>query len=345
MPVNVVHTAKDEHLWELAKEQAAKQEKSKDWGYIMGIYQKMKGNKTLEKGLGIPVHKFSAYGTYNGLVPGATTPLAVRAIMNPEVLLTEKPPAFTIDRFFDAPILTAQDTVRNLGLSKALESNIYNLIEKEADSSLNQLAFQKSINSSLMESGLSPELQSIINSRAKKYYNVQLKKADVRLEISKAVQIHAPSKGALLSKDPSVTAAEQEEEKKTNKELGVESPKPPMNKSSFFVQPLSKALKGETLGGKFIARVTKEGTHKYYYDEQKYKEDHGTHISGEDANKLHIHEQVQKTCELAGKAGIDIKAFKPLVEKFGASEIHASVKNHVDTGTLKFTKGKFIYNK
>lgn len=45
MPVNVVHTARDERLWEEAKRQAAKQGRAKDWRYVMGIYQRMKGEK------------------------------------------------------------------------------------------------------------------------------------------------------------------------------------------------------------------------------------------------------------------------------------------------------------
>ncbi|MFA5375961.1 MAG: hypothetical protein WC455_09480 [Dehalococcoidia bacterium] len=43
MPVNVVKTPKDEALWAAAKEQAQKAGHSEDWPYIMGIFQKMKG--------------------------------------------------------------------------------------------------------------------------------------------------------------------------------------------------------------------------------------------------------------------------------------------------------------
>jgi hypothetical protein len=43
MPVNVVKTPRQEHLWNKAKEQAAKEGKSKDWAYIMGIFKHMGG--------------------------------------------------------------------------------------------------------------------------------------------------------------------------------------------------------------------------------------------------------------------------------------------------------------
>lgn len=44
MPANVVKTEEDERLWKKAKEQAKKQGKGDDYAYIMGIFQKMKGN-------------------------------------------------------------------------------------------------------------------------------------------------------------------------------------------------------------------------------------------------------------------------------------------------------------
>ena len=43
MPTNVVKTKRDEHLWKKARARAAAEGHAKDWPYIMGIYQKMKG--------------------------------------------------------------------------------------------------------------------------------------------------------------------------------------------------------------------------------------------------------------------------------------------------------------
>lgn len=45
MPANAVKTKRDERLWGEAKSQAAKQGKKKDWAYVMGTYQRMKGRK------------------------------------------------------------------------------------------------------------------------------------------------------------------------------------------------------------------------------------------------------------------------------------------------------------
>jgi hypothetical protein len=42
MPANVVKTARDERLWEMAKVQAAKEGRPDDYAYIMGIFMRMK---------------------------------------------------------------------------------------------------------------------------------------------------------------------------------------------------------------------------------------------------------------------------------------------------------------
>lgn len=47
MPTNAVKTARDEHLWEQAKKIAEKQGRSKDYAYIMGIFQRSKGEKSM----------------------------------------------------------------------------------------------------------------------------------------------------------------------------------------------------------------------------------------------------------------------------------------------------------
>lgn len=51
MPASVVRTAEDERRWRLAKQQAAKQGRGKDYRYIMGIFQQMSGEKSLQSRL------------------------------------------------------------------------------------------------------------------------------------------------------------------------------------------------------------------------------------------------------------------------------------------------------
>jgi len=49
MPGNMVKTAREEAMYAKAKEQAAKQGKSDDFAYIMGIYKRMKARSDAAK--------------------------------------------------------------------------------------------------------------------------------------------------------------------------------------------------------------------------------------------------------------------------------------------------------
>jgi hypothetical protein len=49
MPAGVVKTARDEELWNKAKKLADDAGHKDDWDYIMGVYQKMKGEACKKK--------------------------------------------------------------------------------------------------------------------------------------------------------------------------------------------------------------------------------------------------------------------------------------------------------
>ena len=49
MPTNVVKTKRDERLWSAAKARAADAGKSGDYGYIMGVYKRMKARQGAAK--------------------------------------------------------------------------------------------------------------------------------------------------------------------------------------------------------------------------------------------------------------------------------------------------------
>ena len=49
MPINTVKTTRDDQLWNKSKEQAQSQGRAKDYPYIMGIFQRMTGEKSMLK--------------------------------------------------------------------------------------------------------------------------------------------------------------------------------------------------------------------------------------------------------------------------------------------------------
>lgn len=308
-----------------------------------------------------------------GQVPGKSTPLAMRTRIDPEVQrsLSEIPPPVTLDRMLDRPVLRAQDAVAQLGLSKALEHTLSLRIQKEATSAVNQLAFQKAINATMMESGLPPELQGIINARASRFFKMTLQKSGRRefftlaeiSELKKANKIiHPPAPGALPSPTPDQAKAEAERRKKAADESGISAPKNPGMEKAYPKLYLTgekarekklqkKQLEGTELekafepGGKYVARVKHEGKTKYYYDEEEYRKKHGEHVTGAQARDMHIHDSVKKTVECAGEAGCDVSHFRELVQKFGAKPVHHAVKKHVDEGAIQFKGGRFTAGK
>jgi hypothetical protein len=85
MPAAAVKTGRDERLWDKAKKLAAKQGRGKDWAYIMGIYQQMKGEKA-EKSLRfvIPLSKAEQLGLFGTTPIGGTTAGGYKKLMGPK---------------------------------------------------------------------------------------------------------------------------------------------------------------------------------------------------------------------------------------------------------------------
>jgi hypothetical protein len=110
--------------------------------------------------------------------------------------------------------------------------------------------------------------------------------------------------------------------------------------SADDMQELEWLQKADARGGKYVARITKQGKHRYYYDESEYKKDHGEHSKGDENRSKYISSSALKAVEKAGgSCGFD--AFGDLVKRYGPKEVHSAVRGHVDSGKLKFNKGKF----
>lgn len=377
-----------------------------------------------------------------GQIPGKSLPLSATPRLSPDVqkLLTQMPEGVTVDRMLSKPVLRAQDAVSNLGLSKAMESSLSLVIQREAMKATNQVTFQKAINASVMEAGIPGDLQSLINSRAKQFYVSQLQKSGASetftlaelSELKKSAIVHPPAAGALPKKSPEIEKEDNKRKKEVQKEMGVEAPKNESMAKGFYIleksegegsrgghvightasgkavysrkqkenriagklpkqnkmgtgakrkimltgsaassigaeaysthtlsemsdehidklhdhlhKDLQKA-KFEETGGKFVARVKKDDKVKYYYDEEKYKKEHGQHETGEQVRNRHIATSVHKATHAAGEQGCDVTHYKEMVQKFGAQPVHDAVKAHVKNGVLDFKKGRFFSKK
>lgn len=98
-------------------------------------------------------------------------------------------------------------------------------------------------------------------------------------------------------------------------------------------------------GVKYVAKIERSGAKpRYFYDEAKYREAHGTHVSREEGNKRALSKNVQRCVAKAGEGGCGVGNFRDLVKQHGASEVHQSVQNAIKAGELEVRKGR-IYAK
>jgi hypothetical protein len=162
MPVNVVKTPRDERLWDKAKKQAEKQGHTKDWAYVMGIYQHMKGiSKSEDLGKSMVLPRAAEY-RIPGQVP---TQAAIASLAG----LTARPAPMSEARFLaqSGHHFSVDSVVQGLGLNlqgqaywkKALEDIIYGsknelvlkqrlierLIQEKADLGLRKALYERAV--------------------------------------------------------------------------------------------------------------------------------------------------------------------------------------------------------
>lgn len=120
--------------------------------------------------------------------------------------------------------------------------------------------------------------------------------------------------------------------------------RPPAMQILNIDQAHAELSKADARGGKYHKRVTTaDGKHRYYYDEDDYREKHGDHVSGEDARKQYLSKQIHKTVCEKGKEGCEIEHLRPHVEKHGAKAVSQAIQSH---GELAFdAKGKKLFRK
>lgn len=239
---------------------------------------------------GRPFAQTTGYLAVPGQVPGQSTPLHVRPRLDPEVehALNARPPPWDIDRALGKPPLTAQDVVRGLGLSKAMETRLAKIVAREVVCSSNRVQLAKSIMDVLLHEGLDPAVRQIINHRSAALYKRVLRKSGFR-------EVFRPSDVRLLRK----------------------------------------------AGVKYVAKVERQGRTRYFYDSDKYKAAHGTHVSQEEGNRRMMGKNVLRCVAKAGDGGCAVDGFRELVQKHGAGDVHRAVRSAVEAGELSVKGGRF----
>ena len=184
----MVRTARDERLWEAAKEAAAKQKREGDYAYVMGVYQHMKGDSDdgkTSKGrprLVVPsnvLSKMRAPGMAGGFgfatlpsAGGGSPPGVIPGTAGVEIPLYRERLMLEADARRAAsmsPVLVCtriEDVAKGLGLPEEQSTSLGRLVRGEADAAENEAVFRKNVMLALVEHGVSPTARRTMLYRA-----------------------------------------------------------------------------------------------------------------------------------------------------------------------------------
>lgn len=231
-------------------------------------------------------------------------PLEKNSIMK---LVTQKPPAWSTNRYLDRPIFTAKGAVADLGLDPATSSSwaqhIDALVKNSAhEGELRQAFFERALNE-----GLNPTLRQTLFQRTRSLYGNRMMKAQVYSldDVQKALTLSQPA---------------------------------PEPESERFVIKAGR-------GGNYHRRVPHESGKgfRYYYDPSKYAERKDAHMSGEEMTKYSMGQELSRALTGAGSKGCGIEELHGLAKKYGGKELSGLLKDRCmeKTGDVSFMGGRF----
>lgn len=172
MPTNAVKTPRDEHLWSRAKEQAAKQGRAGDWAYVMGIYQRMKGSKSLEKGWNESANLSiaAALAQHRGGRHPVGVPDRQRLREEREIMAAAQTPPrpFKASMLLDDATtpLRIEGIVRNLGMDVRQERDWITYLENAFHAAANEVTLRRMVMDKCQGDNLHPAQRKLIMQRS-----------------------------------------------------------------------------------------------------------------------------------------------------------------------------------
>ena len=191
MPANIVKPG-EEHIWERAKKKAAEQGHAEDWPYIVSIFQKMRGGKSMQKSYVIPP------AFRRGRIPGQIpTPEAIAH----QAGLDKKPPDFDVALLMNqtGPMLTPDAIVKGLGLHPTLETNWQTFLRGVFMGAPNEIVLRKAILEKATEEGHHPALRRVLLQRSLSHWKERMQKSMVQI-ITPDDLIKAEARGGMYYK-------------------------------------------------------------------------------------------------------------------------------------------------
>lgn len=99
--------------------------------------------------------------------------------------------------------------------------------------------------------------------------------------------------------------------------------------------------KAEARGGSYHRRIPKPGGgFRYIYDAEKYASREDAHVSGSEARKAAMCKNLSGAVEKAGEEGCDVKALKPLAQRYGREDLVKEMKGRIKSGEWTYKGGR-----
>lgn len=104
---------------------------------------------------------------------------------------------------------------------------------------------------------------------------------------------------------------------------------------------LQKANGDLQKAAKYKYKVQRGGSTRYYYEEEKYRNAHGTHSTAAENAQARLSRAVLGHVRKVGSGGCDVHNFTGLCKQHGASAIYTAVDKAVKAGELEYKSGRF----
>jgi hypothetical protein len=370
MPVGVVKTSRDEHLWAKAKAQAEKEGRAKDWPYVMGIFQKMSGKSMSKSQVAVlealTKAKFTKK-TWKGDhwdYEYAKDPAGVAMDVAEEARKKREAASAKYDPANDkGPFSTGGK--RKFAFSEDAQPDDREEVQKALGITI-EPHWRGTRWPGIPGQGGQMHAEQLFAMPRKPSPLAMLDHTEPRFSPDSVVSglgmdmAEAGDWRNWLANNIS-SASNEVVARKSLYTRFIEKKTPPELRRAIFQRALNyfgnvrKAMvevvtpdeileKAEARGGSYYRRVqNKSGDgYRYYYNPEQYHEREDSHLDGDTALRKRLGKMLVEHVTRSGEKGCDHKPFQALASRFGTDKVAAALREATtEGGPLKFEKGTF----
>ena len=271
---------------------------------------------------------------HDGQVPRHDMHIERASIMR---LVEKPPPPYSIDRFFERPVMSPGAAMDDLGLDQGTLNSWVKFLQDVVYSSDYEVAVRQQIMERLQQEAWDPQLRKVVMQRALQLHrDTAARKSIVTVdELRKALGKNLEPPEEPMRFELRKSRLTDKRTKRSDVEIRAD-----------VLRKRENLDKADAKGGTFHRRVPKKGGgYRYFYDETKYSNSKDAHHSGSDLRKQAMGRDIDSHMEAAGSEGCHVKTMKPLAKKYGRAELSDELRSRCKNGGLLHKKGVFTKGK